>query len=442
MSHKPLVIYIFVLTSLLVILTLAPEHSAAAEVHRRSLAIHGPFGVNSADLDSASPGGTSVPDDPHLSDLAGELADLLVGFRGLAGEPPGRQAGESSGPQKTGEPSGPQTPMATRSFEASATLRGRDPGIAVGNSYILVSDEGHGVAVYDKAGKLLGPKSGGSAFPNPFTVGSLFSQVKADIDPLLNYPSGLPPGFTVAEGEGIKGYGDVRVMFDSYRKRFWIYARAKNRAPWDPKTIVNYPAVKLLRRQKAAVAVSKTEDPRDGFYTYWWNETIHNGSCNDPTGCSDSVFKVSGEGADYPSIGISPKYFLATVGVNRRDPAFETATEEQAEAWAACKSSFVADGQTFNTCGPFYIHAMVVDADILAKGCPRRPGRPILGSPVLPCPAGRSFGLFVNAKNYVTDRVYGHFANHSSLAVRPVVMHGQQVETQFTTTYTLRMHTL
>jgi hypothetical protein len=419
MSHQPLVIHIFVLTSLLVILTLAPEHSAAAEVHRRSLAIHGPFGVNSADLDSASTGGTSVPDDPHLSDLAGKF-DLWVG------EPPGRQ---------TGEPSGPQTPTATRSFEASATLNGIDPGIAVGNSYILVSDNENGVAVYDKAGKLLGPKSGTSAFPNPFTVRSLFSQVKTDIDPLLNYPSGLPPGFTVAEGEGIKGYGDIRVMFDAYRKRFWIYARAKNRPPWDPKTIVNYPAVKLARRQKAVVAVSKTEDPRDGFYTYWWNETINNGSCNDPTGCSDSVFKVSGEGADYPSIGISPKYFLATVGVNRRDPAFETATEEQAKAWTACNSSFVADGQTFNWCGPFYIHAMVVDADILAKGCPRRLGRPIVGKPVLRCPAGRSFGLFVNAKNYLTDRdVHGDFAHDSSLAVRPVVMHGPQVETQFTTT--------
>src|SRR5262249_41070377 len=146
--------------------------------------------------------------------------------------------------------------------------------------------------------------------------------------------------------------------------------------------------------------VSKTEDPRDGFYTYWWDETIKNGSTNNPQGGSDPVFKISGEGADYPSIGISPQYFVATIGVNRRDPTFKTDTEALAKTCVDCMSGFVADGQSFPLCGPFYIHIMVVDADSLAKGLP--PTFAKAGQPVPP--VGRSYALFVDAKNYITDR--------------------------------------
>jgi hypothetical protein len=206
-------------------------------------------------------------------------------------------------------------------------------------------------------------------------------------------------------------------MFDSYRKRFWIYAQAKNSPPWDAETIKDSPVVKLARRNKAAVAISKTEDPRDGFFTYWWNETIHNGDCNKFEGCSDPVFKTSGEGADYPRIGISPKYFVAAVGVNRRDPTFKTDTKKRAKAWDECESTFTQDGQPFNHCGPFYAHLMVVDADQLSEGCKQSGAK---------CAAGRSFGLFVDAKNYLTDRIEnGDFCCGSTRGVRPVVMHGK-----------------
>jgi hypothetical protein len=319
----------------------------------------------------------------------------------------------SNKPLVEAEPPGPQTPEPTAKFLASDRLNGVDPGIAAGNEYLLVSDNANGVAVYEKTGKLLGPKPGNN-FPNPFSMWSLFSKVKADIDPQLNYPKGLPTSF--ANNSGITEYGDVRVMFDSYRKRFWIYAQAKNSPPWDAQTIKQSPAVKLVRRNKAAVAVSKTEDPRDGFFTYWWNESIHNGDCNVPEGCSDPVFKTSGEGADYPRIGISTKYFVAAAGVNRRDPTFKTNTEEAAQSWIDCNSTFTQDGQPFNYCGPFYAHLMVVNADQLSEGCKQSGAK---------CAAGRSFGLFVDAKNYLTDRTEnGEFACSSTRAVRPVVMHG------------------
>jgi hypothetical protein len=295
-------------------------------------------------------------------------------------------------------------------------MGGIDPGIAVGNSYVIVCDNANGLAVYDKSGNLLGgPRAVGPSFPNPFSISSLFAKVQADIDPLLNYPAGLPSDFSVAKGKGITAFGDVRVMFDSYRKRFWIYAMAKNAPPWDAGSLMNYPAVKLVRRDKAAVAVSRTEDPRDGFDTYWWNNTIHNGDSNDPKGGPDPAFKTSGEGADYPRIGIAPKYFLAAIGVSRRDPAFVTNTTAQAQAWGKCKTLFKADDQSFDWCGPFYVHMMVVDADALAGGCAG-------GGP---CADGRSFALYVSAENKLSDRTEsGDFYTAMTRGVMPVVMHG------------------
>jgi len=59
---------------------------------------------------------------------------------------------------------------------------------------------------------------------------------------------------------------------------------------------------------------------------------------------------------------------------------------------------------------------MVVDADQLSEGCKQSGAK---------CAAGRSFGLFVDAKNYLTDRTEdGDFCCGSTRGVRPVVMHG------------------
>ena len=187
----------------------------------------------------------------------------------------------------------------------------------------------------------------------------------------------------------------------------------------------------MTRRNQAAVAVSKTADPTDGFYTYWWHETVDNGQCNTAAGCGDPDFKKSGEGSDYPTLGISPKYFVAAVGVNRRDPVFkvqgDTTGTATYEAWKACLTKFTtADGKDFDWCGPFYAHVMVVDADALAKGNTFNPGDTFIGGfggkppPFL----GRSFALFGRADNYLTDRTAdGDFACAGALSVRPVVMH-------------------
>jgi len=233
----------------------------------------------------------AAPDEPEVQVVAGgELEPSLVDTRPTEeigdtdekGSPPAHHLPppmppnhghieptppDEGSPFPAGEPHGPQTPQATSAFVDHAGLGGVDPGIAAGSRYVLVCDDHNGLAVYDKAGKLLGPKAAGHPFPNPFTFDSLFSKVKADIDPQLNYPPGLPPGFSA---NGIIAYGDHRVTFDHYRKRFWIYAMAKNLPPgfWVANTIMTYPDVKLVRRDKAAVRVWGSKDPREASLTY------------------------------------------------------------------------------------------------------------------------------------------------------------------------------
>jgi hypothetical protein len=305
-----------------------------------------------------------------------------------------------------------QTPPPTVAFEDVSGRDGQDPGIAVSTSHVLICDQ-KSIAVYDKTGMLL-PLSG----PNPFSAANLFAKARADMSAHMNYPASLPVDFL---NHSTPDYGDVRILFDSYRKRFWIYAQAKVSSPFGPDTILDQD-VRVSLRSKAAVAVSKSENPSDGFLTYWWNETVHNGECNKPAGCDDPDFKVSGERSDYPSLGISPKYFVATAGVNRRDPQFtvsgDTTGNDTYQAWHACLTGFKdVTGKHFIWCGPFYVHVMVIDADALVNGHPvNHP--PMAGS-------GRSFGLFVESSNHLTDRSEsGEFFHDMARHVKPVVMHG------------------
>src|SRR5215470_2443369 len=184
----------------------AIKDASAFDVPQRSLGVHGPFEVNLATV--AAGGflkiGTTPGDSPP---------DTWAGV--------GLHPSATGSGSRTGEPPGSQSPQPTKIFVASSELGGVDPGIAVGNSFVLVSDQ-HRIGVYNKVGSLIGPKAGQSAFPNPFKAASLFSAVFDDIAPKLNCPSGLPTA------NGITAMGDVRVLFDPYRKRFWIYAMAKN----------------------------------------------------------------------------------------------------------------------------------------------------------------------------------------------------------------------
>ncbi len=173
----------------------------------------------------------------------------------------------------------PQTPPASLSWQASGNLAASsgfpsDAQIAVSNTHVLVTARAV-LAAYTKSGIIL---------PGyPITARSFFS------------PLGLDNGGEFA----INAYFDLRAIFDGYRKRFWFGALAYNSAHSND----------TKRRNKFTIAVSKTENPLDGWYLYYWDATAHDGVANDP------VYKP-GDSADYPILGIDPFGIHETNGVS------------------------------------------------------------------------------------------------------------------------------
>ena len=157
------------------------------------------------------------------------------------------------------------TPNPSVSWEATGGLNsggeGSDQQIAVSSSHVGVSGRAV-LAFYTKTGTKVYGVTGAEAF--------FIAQ-------------GLP--------SAKNGYGifDVRMIFDEYRKRFWVCALTGKPGP--NSTVPSF-----------LCAISKTENPLDGFFLYWWNAV--------PTS-QGSGFE-SGDGADYPCIGIAQHVFIQT----------------------------------------------------------------------------------------------------------------------------------
>jgi hypothetical protein len=168
------------------------------------------------------------------------------------------------------------TPKPSVSWQASGGLNaggeGSDQQIAVSSSHVAVSGRA-ALAFYKRDGTKVYGVTGAEAF---FTA------------------EGLPASTA--------GYGfyDLRMLFDSYRKRFWITALTANPGPDS--------AVPSL-----VCAVSLTEDPLDGFYVYWWDSV--------PT-AAGSGYQV-GDLSDYDCIGISEHVFVQTNKVSKSDGTFK-----------------------------------------------------------------------------------------------------------------------
>ncbi|MCC7051916.1 MAG: hypothetical protein IT355_01530 [Gemmatimonadaceae bacterium] len=317
------------------------------------------------------------------------------------------------------QPNDVRTPPPFSVFVDTAKLGGIDPGIAAGRHFVLLSDNENGIAVYRRDGTLVQR----GVFPLKISISRLFRQAKDDANTHLNMPANVPAEFD----KGIVGYGDVRVAYDGYRGRFWVYARSRNLRPDTGTQLVQFPILRVTRRNKSMVAVSRSEDPRDGFITYWWDETYRNGSCNVAQPCGDADYSISGEGGDYPSIAIAQKTFTVTAAVNHFNPAFDVSTLAKAERWRGCETGFIHHGTFSKWCGPFYSHLMLIDANKLAAGCDSvSRGR----GGVAHCPTGRSFGLFIDHDNWVTDwadNARTDFAHGMARGVRPVTMYNPHV---------------
>lgn len=102
--------------------------------------------------------------------------------------------------------------------------------------------------------------------------------------------------------DGFNRFNDLRTVYDPFRRRFWVAAIGSNQRQSDTDQ----------RRYIAAVAVSKSEDPLDGWYFYWWDAVGQYGQQN------SSVWEP-GTAADYPIIAVDAFGIHQTNAVVHKD---------------------------------------------------------------------------------------------------------------------------
>jgi hypothetical protein len=428
----------------------AQKADGNADADLRPLVINGPFVVQPADLANLKQQNPTV--DPE-ADAPGAIPHAPCN-------------NVVCNQQNDGAPNLPLSPLPTVSFAANTSIGTVDPGIAVGTNTVLVlsgKGTGNAIGVYDKAGNLLGPKpgSGSGSFPNPFRVDDLFNNNAQFLNAInsagnLKLPPGLPANITVANGFGISAnapfgatggppsgapYYDARVAYDQYRKRFFIVMPVINQnmvdllgrlpckdcfiptcamppypvgTPCGPSGIASTPALKYARRDYVLVAVSRTEDVRDGFLLYFWDGSIDEATCNSDATCPKQGYGRALTSADYPTIAISEQDLLVSIGSTSRDGSIAAGNEQ---AWLECTPRSV--------CGMLlYDHLQSAPAQQLADGFGLvdtdgnvRAGC-AGGTPVAVtnnCPGGWHYGLPVSVEHHVS----------STKVVRPAMSNGQ-----------------
>jgi hypothetical protein len=401
-------------------------------VPHRSLTVHGPIDVGPAELaavtQTAGAGSTATDDD-------GSPVPCLV---------------DCSPPASTDEGTLPQSPKAQPSYVADSSIGVGDPTIAASDSYVMVSSN-VAIATYNKAGQLL---HNSTNFPNPFytqcpswmarNCPNLFTPLFADIEANTTYPVDVPTNFDKSFGL----VGDTRVLFDPFRKRFFVAAVAQNRymtdvifdacftnhklTPGDTcaaqcsadgkrgcsakqldeeQLIKNFSGLRIVWRQKVVVAVSKTQDPGDGFYLYWWDAVINDGHCTHTQGCPDEPTFGPGtsSGTDYPMFGLSRDHFLTSMAVGLAEtdatkaPAINLHFRTYWDCWRGAD-----EGKDAGPCHKqLYTNLMTVPAEQLTNPC---------HSGICPFQRlGYSFGVFAP---YTSQVPYG-----MTKIIRPVMHH-------------------
>lgn len=263
----------------------------------QSFRVKGPIRVRARDMGrlSAMTSAADAIDDPVDDELPGG---------GLAGFDP-----EAVEPFFTH-----QSPSPTFSFLPAVS--GIDPQVAASRTHLVVTTQKAStgmIAFYEKNGTLLTAKPGQS-LTNPMTAEEFFSFLTPFINTL---DTDLPSQVTSlldSNGNllfGLYDYFDLRVLFDRYRDRFFVAALLRNSVKAASleafRSQIGDP--KQYRRTKIVVAVSATEDPRDGWYQSWWDAVVDDGACWNQCPCPGSEY-VPGDGADFPIIGISDGLFL------------------------------------------------------------------------------------------------------------------------------------
>lgn len=195
-----------------------------------------------------------------------------------------RAVGPSSGAQIAEQLAALSTQSPVPAAKFVPGVEGVDAGIAVGNQYIIVAHD-HQIAFFDKSGNALTGKDGfATNLSATAFFGGFLAPTKADgsinydnINRYLNFPADAPikpdPDASPPTFPCVDEFYDTRVLFDPGSKRFFILSAARHQLwPDDPKTNPGGQYNALVRRY-VAFAVSRTEDPRDGFHQYMLTES-------------------------------------------------------------------------------------------------------------------------------------------------------------------------
>jgi hypothetical protein len=128
----------------------------------------------------------------------------------------------------------------------------------------------------------------------------------------------------IGNNGGLTNFFDNRLIFDSYRNRFWLAALVYD---------TNLVDTNLT---KFVVAVSRTLDPRDGWWIYWWDAVPGDGR-------PGTRGNVPGDSADYPLLGVDSRHFFQTNMVADNTPyprpAFHHRTQQISFVDAAALAS-------------------------------------------------------------------------------------------------------
>jgi hypothetical protein len=245
---------------------------------------------------------------------------------------------QPTGPQPAGDGDPGITSPPTLAIPFEPEVEGKDPMIAVGFKYIIVSQQGK-LGFFDKKGNPLKDKDDKWIFTTNEFFYAFLKGKRPDgsrNEHCINRHTQFPPLASTAyppiancdpddedsEGwplpPGINGFYDTRVHFDPISRRFFIFAPArpcklvKSNQCDDGGKNTNKPDNPRNRRYWA-FAVSKTEDPRDGFYQ-WMSTEAYIADGPEFT-VNQGVMVVSKEPWDLPyqPFGIKPVVYAISV---------------------------------------------------------------------------------------------------------------------------------
>ena len=172
----------------------------------------------------------------------------------------------------------PDMPSPTTTAVLEGGVLGHDPQVAVSDRFLIVYTA-HRYQVFDKATGAPLPPGGEVAPSGDFST--LFAALwspRAPASQNINHrlafaaedPLRCDPEAPKRSHACVQEFYDTRIMWDPLRRRFWIESAARNHlwfcdpgAPCDQEK-----QTRTQARRYIAIAVSRTEDPRQGFHRY------------------------------------------------------------------------------------------------------------------------------------------------------------------------------